>query len=475
MISRPRARIVSLVPMILFALPVLFEPASGATYLIRPDGTGDFPTIQEAIGASSDGDVIQLADGVYLGDGNSQIMFQGKAITVESVSGDPARCGLNAVLFLFGEGRASVLRGVRVVWDGSTSSNVVCWDTSPTFENCSFEDCLDSGGVAVDPGAPLFRNCRFIDNSFGLWLNTQGDPVVEDCTFINNQRAIYGTRATVARCWFEGNGGATGAVTIQGGTMSFDDCTFVDNHAGSGGAIYVSGSSGCHLTRCTFYGNSATNMGSAIFSTDETDVTLDNCIVASNTGSTAVACDPLGQHNIPVLACCDLYGNAGGDWTGCIANQLPLRGNLSANPLFCDPANNVLTVRGDSPCAPQNNPLCGQIGAWGVDCEVPADVVVTHGGLNGLALARVSPNPFTTTASIAYSIPVSVDAPLSLRIHDVQGRVVRELANGSVSAGSHASVWDGRDQQGKPVAAGTYFYRIEWNGLVVGGTLSRIR
>ena len=245
--------------MILFALPILFEPASAATYLIRPDGTGDFPTIQEAISAASNGDVIRLADGVYLGDGNSQIMFQGKAITVESVSGNPATCGLSAVLFLSGEGRDSILRGVRVVWDWSTSSNVVCWGTSPTFENCSFEDCLDSGGVVVDPGAPLFRNCRFSGNSFGIWLNTpEGDPVVEDCTFVNNQRGIYGTSATVARCWFEDNGGSNGgAVTIQGGSMSFTDCTFVDNHASSGGAIYVSANSGCHLTRCTFFGNSA--------------------------------------------------------------------------------------------------------------------------------------------------------------------------------------------------------------------------
>jgi hypothetical protein len=176
-----------------------------------------------------------------------------------------------------------------------------------------------------------------------------------------------------------------------------------------------------------------------------------------------------------VLSCCDLYGNAGGNWTDCIADQLPLRGNLASNPLFCDPANHSFTVRTDSPCAAQNNALCGQIGAWGTACQAPADVVAAHDAPSALASARVSPNPFTTTTSIAYSIPVSVDAPLSLRIHDVQGRLVRELAHGPVIAGSHSAFWDGCDQQGKPVAAGTYFYRIEWGGLKVGGTLIRIR
>jgi hypothetical protein len=472
MTSRPCARAVSTAALVFLGLACLFAPASATTYLIRPDGTGDFPTIQEAIGAASDGDVIQLADGTYLGDGNSQIMFQGKAITVESQSDNPAVCGLSAVLFVSGEGRGSVLRGIRVVWDYSTSANVVCWGASPTFDNCSFEDCLDSGGVYVNPGAPLLRNCRFSGNSFAMWIEGATDPILEDCTFINNQRGIYGSRASVTRCWFENNNG--GAVKVQGGTMSFTDCTFVGNHAGSGGAVYVSESSGCHLTRCTFYGNSA-DMGSAVLSTNQTDVTLDNCIVASNTGSAPVACHPLGHQNVPVLACCDLYGNQAGDWTDCILGQLALRGNLTSNPLFCDPVNNVFTLRTDSPCAAQNSPLCGQIGAWEAACEVPAAVEAVHGTPSSFALSRALPNPFTATTSIVYSIPVSLDAPLSLRIHDAQGRLVRELANGPVTTGPHVAFWDGCDQQGRPVAAGTYFYRIEWNGQRAGGTLSRIR
>ncbi len=450
MICRPQARLASLASMTLLALALLAGSASASTYLIRPDGTGDYPTIQEAIGAASNGDV----------------------------SGDPAACGLNAALFVSSEGRESVLRGVRVVWDYSVSSNVLCWGTSPTFENCSFEDCMDSGGVAVMfAGAPLFRNCRFTGNSNGIWSDApEGAPVAEDCTFVDNQRGIYGTTATFARCWFENNGGVYGgAATIQGGTMSFTDCTFVGNHAASGGAIYVYGNSGCHLTRCTVYGNSASNTGSAILSTDHTDITLDNCIVAGNTGGAPVACDPSGTLNVPVLSCSDLYGNVGGGWSGCIADQLPLRGNLSGNPFFCDAANRVFTLRADSPCAAENNPSCGQIGAWGVGCTVPAEVENTHGTPNALLLARVSPNPFATTASIVYSIPASVDAPLSLRIHDAQGRLVRELANGPVSAGSHTAFWNGCDRQGKPVAAGTYFYRIEWNGQGVGGTIHRIR
>ena len=67
--------------------------SSGAeTYIVTPDGTGDFPTIQEAIHAAEDGDIIELTDGVFSGTGNRDISYLGKAITVRSQNGDPHSC-----------------------------------------------------------------------------------------------------------------------------------------------------------------------------------------------------------------------------------------------------------------------------------------------------------------------------------------------------------------------------------------------
>jgi pectin methylesterase-like acyl-CoA thioesterase len=44
--------------------------ASAATYVILPDGSGDYATIQAAIDAAAPGDVIELADGIFSGPGN---------------------------------------------------------------------------------------------------------------------------------------------------------------------------------------------------------------------------------------------------------------------------------------------------------------------------------------------------------------------------------------------------------------------
>ncbi len=70
------------------------------------------------------------------------------------------------------------------------------------------------------------------------------------------------------------------------------------------------------------------------------------------------------------LTCCDVYGNAGGNYVDCIAAQQGISGNISEDPLFCGSANPAepYSLRDDSPCAAPNNPGCGQIGAYGVGC-----------------------------------------------------------------------------------------------------------
>jgi hypothetical protein len=76
------------------------------------------------------------------------------------------------------------------------------------------------------------------------------------------------------------------------------------------------------------------------------------------------------EYNPPTLVCCDIYGNAGGDWVGPIAGQLGIDGNIWADPLFCDPTNGDFTLQACSPCAPFSppNPECDLLGAYPVGC-----------------------------------------------------------------------------------------------------------
>ena len=75
-----------------------------------------------------------------------------------------------------------------------------------------------------------------------------------------------------------------------------------------------------------------------------------------------------------MLQCSDVFGNAGGDWVGCIAGQELQPGNFAADPLWCDPLQNDFHVRSDSPCLPENRGEdgCGAIGAFGPVCITAA-------------------------------------------------------------------------------------------------------
>ena len=61
-------------------------------------------------------------------------------------------------------------------------------------------------------------------------------------------------------------------------------------------------------------------------------------------------------------------------------------------------------------------------------------------------------------------------------IYDVAGRAVRILASAAVPEGIWASIpWDGRDDQGRPVAPGIYFFRFGARGETGGGRLAVVR
>jgi hypothetical protein len=69
------------------------------------------------------------------------------------------------------------------------------------------------------------------------------------------------------------------------------------------------------------------------------------------------------------------------------------------------------------------------------------------------------PNPFRPNTTISFALDRATEARLT--IYDVQGRVVRVLADGFRAAGDHSVEWDGTDANGRRVAAGAYFYELQ--------------
>lgn len=87
---------------------------------------------------------------------------------------------------------------------------------------------------------------------------------------------------------------------------------------------------------------------------------------------------------------------------------------------------------------------------------------VPEGQLFVYDLRQNSPNPFNPATSIRFSL--AEEGPVRISVYDVSGRLVRVLEDGSMEAGEHSSVWDGRDDRGVPAASGIYFYRMSTEG-----------
>jgi len=75
------------------------------------------------------------------------------------------------------------------------------------------------------------------------------------------------------------------------------------------------------------------------------------------------------------------------------------------------------------------------------------------------ALAQNYPNPFNPTTTIQFSIAKS--ELVRLVVYNMLGQKVRTIVNQEMAAGTFTASWDGRNDAGRQLASGAYFYRLE--------------
>lgn len=124
-----------------------------------------------------------------------------------------------------------------------------------------------------------------------------------------------------------------------------------------GGDVECSATSAPRFVQCTFHGASAPSGGS-FSNKDRSHPTLENSIIAFCVQGEAIHCKDSAQ---ATLRCCDLFGNAGGDWLGCLEAQKGVAGNRSVEPRFADPARDDVSLARRSSLRDAKD--CGAIGA----------------------------------------------------------------------------------------------------------------
>jgi predicted outer membrane repeat protein len=199
-------------------------------------------------------------------------------------------------------------------------------------------------------------------------------PTFTECIFSTNDAASRGgavcfeyAGATMSECEFNANTALDGGAIyfgIEEAYYRLEGSIFSENFAATGGALNCQHGASVSTDRCTFCRNEARSGSGVYFLDTYLPGTLDNSIIAFGKTGCAIWCATAGS--LPLLTCCDVCGNQGGDWVGCIAGQQGLNGNIREDPLFCDPSNGDFQLDCSSPC--KDGYDCGRIGACGVGC-----------------------------------------------------------------------------------------------------------
>jgi hypothetical protein len=436
-------------------------------------GTGTaanpFATIQNGIAHASAGDTVMVAGGIY--HEHDIAMKSGIMLLSETGYADCVKIdadSLGRVFYCEDADSLTTIKGFTITGGSSPNSlggGMYCIRSSVNLVNCLFTGnrVSSGGGMYCGSSSPRLTDCTFSNNharSGGGMLCEESYPRLTDCIFTDNRAEYWG-----------------GGIKCSHSSPDAVRCVFAGNSTGIGSGGGVQCGHGCFpdLTNCTFYGNtSGASLGGGIYLHYNCHATLTNSIIAFNGDSTAIMCEPTTASAI--LTCCDIYGNAGGDWVGCIAEQDGINGNFSEDPMFCNPVDGDYHLLESSPCAAAQQPVCGLIGASGAGCcaGVPQDT--DRREPEDLDASFCYPNPFKPHSRMNFAVPAGcTTASVAIRVYDCTGRLVCTLTDGTYGPGNHTLVWDGRAETGDDVASGVYFVRISRPGRHVTKRLILLR
>lgn len=458
--------------LLVVAFPLSLCVSHADVHVIDPYGTGDYPTIQAAVDAAVNGDVIELTDGIFTGAGNCDIDLQGKLLTTRSASGDASSCVVDcageATGFLIQSGGSNFREVFEYITIRNASvTGVDCISHSGTFTGCIFTDCkraIRDGYENIVHGC-VFEGCT--DYAVNSEFAGYGEYV--DCIFRNNEfTAVYlksESRTDFTGCCFIDNhsSGDGGAVRCHSTfDADFVGCSFIRNSSTCGGAIYYSGMERVELTNCTLYANAAP-IASGIFTGGSVDGTVALTIIANGVGGQAV-----DGYYAPPFYCVDIYGNEGGDWVGVIEDYGSQPTNISLDPLFCDPDADNFFIQDTSPCVPNSPPNygCAQIGAFPIGCGLSS---IWDPAKRSAELSLTVASPISDGQDVRLEFSLLEESrggrtgrctDATLRIYDSQGRCVATLLKGPCRFGRHSVTWDGRDANGGSAGGGVYFAKL---------------
>ena len=275
-------------------------PAQAATLQVGPGQT--YSTIQAAVNAANNDDVIQVHDGTY----RENVIVNGKYVTLRGNVTTPANVVIQA---------ATVNNATLQLWGMATANRTVVEGFTITGGS---SQSGQGGGITVHSASPELRNLVVTGNNApqgyggGMSIDLNSNPFIHDCVISNNRArdggagifAITGSNPVIVDNQITGNtttgasipgGGSSGGgiylesqpgqpsvkinAVIVGNTITGNAAQF------AGGGISLRTGVNAIIEGNTINGNTATYGGGIHAETEGGAVTVDGNTISGNTAN----------------------------------------------------------------------------------------------------------------------------------------------------------------------------------------------